>query len=222
MSTIKYKVVNKEGKEVGTVDLDARVFQAPDNENLVHDVVVWQLNKRRAGTHSSQTRTMMEGGGRKPWRQKGTGRARAGSNNSPLWVGGAVTFGPQPRDYTSRVTKRTRRQALASVLSDKVRQSTLVVLDSFGLEKPRTKDMASILGSVCAEKTKALVVLPSTEGGDDKQIAVAKSSHNLTGVKAIPVEGINVYDVLNHKYLVCTKDAVASLQDRLLGGSVVE
>lgn len=213
MESIEYKVVDMSGKQTGTVALDSRIFQAPILEHLVHDVVVWQRNKKRAGTAAAQVRSEMEGGGRKPWKQKGTGRARAGSNISPVWVGGAVVFGPQPRDYTTRVSRRSRKQALTSVLSEKVKTETLVVLDDIVLSGMRTKEIASLLSSVGAGEKKSLIVLKGD--GDERETVIEKSARNIPGVKILPVAGLNVYDLLNHKYLVCTKDGIQNLQEQI-------
>ena len=213
MESIEYKVVDMQGRPAGTVALDKRVFEAPIQEHLVHEVVVLQRNKKRSGTHNALTRTEMEGGGRKPWKQKGTGRARSGSNISPLWVGGAVTFGPSPRDYTTRVSKRTRRQALASVLTDKVKNETLVVIDALSLSDIKTKEIATVLKNVGASDARTVILVNGQEG----DVVIEKSSRNIKGVKTLGVQGVNVYDLLNHKYLVCTKEGVQSLQQRLTG-----
>lgn len=213
MESIEYKVVDQSGRQTGTVALDARIFQAPIDEHMVHGVVVWQRAKQRSGTHATQTRTMMEGGGKKPWKQKGTGRARHGSNISPLWVGGAVTFGPHPRNYETRVTKRAKAQALRSALSDKVAQANLVIIDDLKLPAMKTKEMVSVLQSVGASDGRSLILLDGKrEEGNE---IVAKSSRNIAGVKALTIDGLNVYDVLNHKYLICTKQDILSLQEKL-------
>ena len=213
MESIEYKVVDMQGRQTGTVALDKRVFDAPILEHIVHDVVVWQRNKRRSGTHNAMTRTEMEGGGRKPWKQKGTGRARQGSNISPLWVGGAVTFGPSPRDYTTRVSKRSRKQAMTAVLTDKVKNETLVVLDSMSLSDIKTKEVVSLLKNVGASEGRSVILI----GNGDANGVIAKSSRNIDGVTTLEVKGVNVYDLLNHKYLVCTKEGIQSLQERLVG-----
>ncbi len=207
MESIEYKVVDMTGRQTGTVALDPNIFQAPILEHLVHEVVVWQRAKARSGTHSTFTRSTMPGGGRKPHKQKGTGRARQGSNISPLLVGGAVTFGPHPRDYTKRVSKRTRAQALTSVLSDKVKNETLVVVDDMPVSAPKTKTIITMLQSIGAVKGRSLILT--------QEEAVEKSSRNIPGVKTLSVGGLNVYDLLNHKYLVCTKAGIESLQQSL-------
>lgn len=207
MESIEYKVVDMTGKQTGTVALDPKIFQAPILEHLVHEVVAAQRAKSRSGTHATLTRTKMLGGGRKPYKQKGTGRARQGSNISPLLVGGAVTFGPQPRDYTKRVSKRSRAQALTSVLSEKVKNETLVVLDDISVSAPKTKTMVAMLQNVGAVGGRSLILT--------QEAAVEKSSRNIPGVKTLAMGGINVYDLLNHKYLVCTKAGIESLQQSL-------
>ncbi|NMC61625.1 MAG: 50S ribosomal protein L4 [SAR324 cluster bacterium] len=213
MESIEYKVVDTKGKPKGTVALDAKVFQAPVLEHLVHDVVVWQLAKRRSGTHSTLTRSMMLGGGKKPYKQKGTGNARRGSNISPLLVGGAVTFGPHPRDYKTRITKRSRLQALTSVLTEKVKESQLVVLDDLKLSRIKTKEITELLKNIGAEKGRSLILLKGN--GDEGEKVIEKSSRNIAGVKTLSVSGINVYDLLYYKYLICSKEGIQALQERL-------
>lgn len=227
MEPLDYKVIDLEGKEVGKVALNPNVFNAPIVEHIVHDVVVWQLAKRRAGTHSAQRIGDMEGGGAKPWRQKGTGRARCGTNNSPLWVGGAKIHAPHPREYGGRITQRTRRQALASALSDRVGQSGLIVLDSLHVDGIKTKEFTTLLKNIGLKKIglkkigvsaeNVLLVLPSEAGAADK---ISKSCRNIPGVTALSVEGVNVYDILRHKFLVCTKEAVSALEKRVSAESV--
>lgn len=215
MESIEYKVVDSKGKQKGSVALDPRVFQATVREHLVHDVVVWQRAKQRSGTHATKTRSIMLGGGRKPYKQKGTGgNARRGSNISPLLVGGAVTFGPHPRDYTTRVSKRSRFQALVSVLTEKVKDSTLVVIDDLKFSNIKTKHMMEVLQNVGAASSRSLVLLKGS--GDKNEVLIEKSARNLQGVKLMGLDGINVYDLLNHKYLVCTKEVIQALQERLV------
>ncbi|GAF25695.1 ribosomal protein L4 [Moorella thermoacetica Y72] len=199
---------NIQGQQVGEVDLDDSVFGGEVNEAVLHDVVVMQLASRRRGTAATRGWADVSGGGRKPWRQKGTGRARAGSIRSPLWRGGAVIFGPQPRDYGYRLPKKVRRLALRSALASKVRDGNIIVLDELKMEKPRTKDMAHILKNLNAEN-KALVVTATREPN------VELSARNLPGVRFLTSDGINVYDLLAHDKLVITKDAVARVQEVL-------
>jgi large subunit ribosomal protein L4 len=204
------KVLTLEGKEVGTIELNPEVFGVTPNESLVHDTVRWQLARRRSGTHQALTRSMMRGGGKKPYKQKGTGRARAGSNISPLWVGGASVHGPLPRDYDYRLPKRTRRQALASVLSDKVLNSKLVVVDELSLKEAKTKLMAAALDKVGVAARNAAIIVSST---DD---LVAKASRNLPKVIALTPNAANVYDLLRHDFLVISKDGVKAIEERVL------
>lgn len=209
MDNLNYKVVNSSGKEVGQLALDRDIFAAPINESLVHDVVVWQLAKRRRGTHSTLTKGVMEGSRKKPWKQKGSGKARAGTAQSPLWVGGAVAHGPHPRDYTSRLSKRTRRQALASVLSQKVRDQRLVILEDFGVKEGKTKEIVKTLSNVAAGARGVVIVAP-------KEATLAeRAARNLSKVITLEVGGVNVYDLLRHDYLVCSKDSVGALVSRL-------
>ena len=186
---------------------------------LVHAVVTWQRGKRRAGSHSTLNRARMEGGGRKPYRQKGTGNARAGTNISPVWVGGAVAHGPTPRSYKTRVTKRTRRQALNAVLADKVKSGTFIVLESLVVPDGKTKSMVSILNSVGVKEVGkeggATLLLSKEEHGDAKNGAV-RASRNIPGITTLSVDGANVYDLVNRKNLICTKSAIEALQERIL------
>lgn len=211
MEAIKQKVLNLEGKEVGSVDLDPEVFGVKPAKGLVHETVVWQLAKRRAGTHSTLNRKRMTGGGRKPYRQKGTGNARAGTRNSPVWVGGAVAHGPTPRSYLSRLSKRSRRQALAAALSSKVSSSQLIVVDSLTPKTPKTKEMAGAFSKLGVLGSKVTLVVP--ESGDVAQLA----SRNISGVRVLKIGGVNVYDVLNGTYLVCEQADIAALTSRVKG-----
>lgn len=210
MESISQKVTGADGAEVGSIELDPIVFDSFISEDLVHATVRWQLSKRRAGTHSVLTRTMMKGGAKKPWKQKGTGRARAGSSISPHWVGGAVVHGPQPRDYTTRVTKRARRQALVSVLSNKRAAGKLIIVDSFPItEERRTKSFVAFLKTIGLEDRSALLIL------DEGNKALELASRNVAKVLPISVEGVNVYDLLRHDYLVMTKEGLQRLQERI-------
>lgn len=211
MEALTWKVLNMQGKEVGTIDLDPEVFAAPLKKDLVHETVRWQLNKRRAGTHSAKTRTLKEGGKKKPWKQKGTGRARAGSSVSPLWVGGASIHGPLPHKYISRLPKRTRRQAMAAVLSAKVKQQQLVVLDDLSIKSGKTKDMAAVLEKIGVAGKKAALVLSKSD------VNVQRSSRNLKNFLSADVGAINVYDLMRHAYLISTKEGILGLQARVKG-----
>ncbi|NDC38030.1 MAG: 50S ribosomal protein L4 [Proteobacteria bacterium] len=206
------RVLNLDGKEVGTLELNPEVFGVTPNESLVHDTVRWQLARRRSGTHQALTRSMMRGGGKKPFRQKGTGRARAGSIISPLWVGGASVHGPLPRDYDYRLPKRTRRQALASVLSDKVQNSKLVIVDELNLKEAKTKVMAKTLDNVGVAGRNATIIVHS------QQDSVAKASRNLPKVVTLTPTAANVYDLLRHDFIVISKDGVKAIEERVLRG----
>ncbi|MBR4529257.1 MAG: 50S ribosomal protein L4 [Lachnospiraceae bacterium] len=208
-------VYNMEGKEVGTIELSDAIFGAEVNEHLVHLAVVQYLADQRQGTQKAKTRAEVSGGGRKPWRQKGTGHARQGSTRSPQWTGGGVVFAPVPRDYNFKMNKKEKRAALRSALSDKVANSSLIVLEDLTLEEVKTKKFAEILKNLKVEK-KALVV---TEGNDDK---VRLSARNLPQVRTafITSDGankssstINVYDIMNANTLILTKDAVAKIEE---------
>ncbi|RMG42789.1 MAG: 50S ribosomal protein L4 [Candidatus Dadabacteria bacterium] len=199
------------GKEVDSLELDPAVFAAKVNEGLVYQTVRWQLAKRRSGTHSTLTRGDMKGGGRKPWRQKGSGRARAGSNTSPVWVGGGVAHGPKPRSYNSRLSRRLRRQALASVLTDRQREGRITVLDRLEVESGKTRDFKNMLdqlGVDCARGV--LVVLP------EKDEKVWRAGRNIPGVTLLPVEGANVYDLMRRGHVLTTRAAIEALQQRVL------
>jgi large subunit ribosomal protein L4 len=209
VEAVKYKVLNMKGEEVGSMDLDSTVFGAEILASIVHQTVRWQRAKARAGTHATLTKGMMKGGNRKPWKQKHTGRARAGSNTSPLWVGGAKAHGPQPRSHEFRLSKRTRKQALASVLSDKVKKNTLIVLDELKLSSGKTKEMVAVLKTLGLGAKKLTVVLPAKEAN------VWRGSSNIRNVLALPASGVNVYDLLRYPYLISTKDGVRAIEKKV-------
>lgn len=198
-------VYNIEGKEVGTIDLSDAVFGVEVNEHLVHMAVVSQLANKRQGTQKAKTRSEVSGGGRKPWRQKGTGHARQGSTRSPQWTGGGVVFAPKPRDYSIKLNKKERRLAIKSALTTKVNESKLIVLDSFELDEIKTKKFVAVMNNLKAEK--ALVVL------NEKNDNVIKSANNVPTVKTALTNTINVYDILKYDTLVLTQDAVATIQE---------
>ena len=206
MESISYGIVDSAGAHSGTVALSSRVFGSVVSEVAIHATVVWQLSKRRAGTHSALERSAMKGGGKKPFRQKGTGRARAGSSISPLWVGGAVVHGPRPRSYEKSLNKKVRLAALTGVLTDVVSTRRLVVVDSFDCCSGKTKQGAALLKGVGAGSKSVLVVVSSLED------AANYSFRNLPGVSVLAVEGINVYDVLRHKAVVMSRESVSRLQ----------
>ena len=198
-------VYNMEGNEVGTMELNDAVFGVEINEHLVHLAVVRQLANKRQGTQKAKTRSEVSGGGRKPWRQKGTGHARQGSIRAPQWTGGGVVFAPVPRDYEVKMNKKERRAALKSALTSKVQDNKLVVVDSLALAEAKTKEMQKVLTNLKADK--ALVVT----AGDDQNVVL--SARNIADVQTATVSTINVYDVMKHNTVVVTKDAVASIEE---------
>lgn len=202
----KVPVYNVSGEQVGEIELSDSVFGITPNEHVMHEAVVMQLASQRRGTHDVKNRSEVSGGGRKPWRQKGTGRARQGSIRAPQWVGGGTVFGPTPRSYAYKLPKKVRRLALKSALSTKVNSQSIIVLDELNLSMPKTKEMVRILQNIKADK-KALVVGLETQGN------VALSARNIPGVKYVDATGINVYDLLYHDSLVITKDAVAKVEE---------
>jgi len=203
MATVS--VVNMEGKEVGTIDLSDAIFGVEVNEHLVHLAVVQQLANLRQGTQKAKTRAEVSGGGRKPWRQKGTGHARQGSTRSPQWKGGGVVFAPVPRDYSFKLNKKEKRAALKSALTSKVQDSKLIVVDELKLDEIKTKRFAEILNNIKAEK--ALVVMK------EKDENVILSARNIPDTKTALTGTINVYDVMNAGTVVLTKDAVANIEE---------
>ena len=198
-------VYNMEGNEVGTMELNDAVFGVEINEHLVHLAVVRQLANNRQGTQKAKTRSEVSGGGRKPWRQKGTGHARQGSIRAPQWTGGGVVFAPVPRDYEVKMNKKERRAALKSALTSKVQENKLVVVDSLALAEAKTKEMQKVLTNLKADK--ALVVTAD----DDQKLVL--SERNIADVQTATVNTINVYDVMKHNTVVVTKDAVASIEE---------
>ncbi len=202
------KVFNIEGKEVGQIELNEEIFGIEPNESVVHEAVVMQMASMRRGTSGTKHRGEVRGGGRKPWKQKGTGRARVGTIRSPLWRGGAIVFGPKPRDYSYNIPKKKRRLALKSVLSDKALTDNIIVLDTLSMEQPKTKDMIKIL-SALNNVGKALVVTA------DEDYNVGRSLSNLPGISYTTSEGLNVYDVINHDKLIITQEAVAKTEEVL-------
>ncbi|MCI1931300.1 MAG: 50S ribosomal protein L4 [Clostridia bacterium] len=199
------KVLNMSGAEVGTISLNDDIFGIEANEHAMHMAVISYLANQRQGTQSTKTRAEVSGGGRKPWRQKGTGRARQGSIRSPQWKGGGVVFAPKPRDYTMRLNKKLKRLALKSALSTKVAEEKIIVLDELTLSEVKTKEMANVLANINAGK--ALVVM------DGSNTNVILSARNIPEVKTAAVNTINVYDILKYNTLVLTKDAVAKIQE---------
>ena len=198
-------VYNIEGKEVGTIDLSDAVFGVEVNEHLVHMAVVSQLANKRQGTQKAKTRSEVSGGGRKPWRQKGTGHARQGSTRSPQWTGGGVVFAPTPRDYTIRLNKKEKRAALRSALTSRVQDNKFIVVDELKFDEIKTKKFQNVMDNL--KVSKALVVL-----ADNDQNTVL-SARNIAGVKTSQVGSINVYDILKYNTVVATKAAVASIEE---------
>lgn len=198
-------VYNMEGKEVGKIDLNDAVFGVEIDEHLVHLAVVAQLANKRQGTQKAKTRSEVSGGGRKPWRQKGTGHARQGSTRSPQWKGGGVVFAPVPRDYTIRLNKKEKRAALKSALTSRVQENKFIVVDELKLDEIKTKRFQAVLDSLGVSK--ALVVV-----GDDSDNVVI-SARNIPTVKTAYVNTINVYDILKYNTVVATKTAVAGIEE---------
>ena len=198
-------VYNMEGKEVGTIELNDAVFGAPVNEHLVHMAVVQQLANNRQGTQKAKTRSEVSGGGRKPWRQKGTGHARQGSIRAPQWKGGGVVFAPVPRDYSFKLNKKEKRAALKSVLTDKVLNGNLVVVDELKLDEIKTKRFTEVMNNL--KVTSGLVVI--AENNEN----IVLSARNVADIDTTLVNTINVYDVLNAKTLVLTKESVAKIEE---------
>ncbi|MDF1544293.1 MAG: 50S ribosomal protein L4 [bacterium] len=201
------KVYNQEGKEVGSVDLKDEVFGVEPKESLVHQYIVNYLARQRQGNASTKTRTDVRGGGRKPWRQKGTGRARAGTTRSPLWRGGGTVFGPQPRSYGSKLPQKMKRQALQSILSDKAARECIRVVDEIKFEKPRTQDMVNVISKLELDGKKCLVL----EEGVNKSLEL--SCRNLQKVLFTRASLANGYDMLNADILVITKAGLEKVQE---------
>ena len=201
----KVSVYNMEGKEVGTMDLNDSIFAVEINEHLVHMAVVQQLANNRQGTQKAKTRSEVSGGGRKPWRQKGTGHARQGSIRAPQWTGGGVVFAPTPRDYSFKLNKKEKRAALKSVLTSAVNENKFIVVDELKFDSIKTKDFAKVLTNLNVEK--ALVVLDS----NDKNVVM--SAKNIPTVKTALTSTINVYDILKYNTVVVTKAAVDQIQE---------
>ncbi len=203
-------ICNSRKEEVGEIELNDEVFDVPIKSHLLHEVVSMQLAKRRAGTASTKGRSEVRGGGRKPWRQKGTGRARAGTRSSPLWRGGGVAFGPKPREFTPKVSRKIRKQALKMALSAKFKENQMVVLDGFHLTEIKTKAVVELLDVFGVESV--LVVIP------ERDEVLERSARNVPHTKVLRSEGLNVYDILRYRHLMLMKDAVPKIEAALLGG----
>ncbi len=202
------EVLNTENKKVGEVELNEALFGLEVKKHILHDVVKMQLANRRAGTASTKTRTEVSGGGAKPYRQKGTGRARAGTNRSPLWRGGGVTFGPKPRDYSYKLPRKVRKLGVRMALSARFAENNMVVLDGFDLADIKTKQFVDVMKKLNIEN--GLIVIP------EKNENLEKSSRNVQGYKVIRADGINVYDILLHRRLVLLQPCLGQLEERLL------
>lgn len=204
MSTMK--VLNMAGAEVGTVELNDAIFGIEPNQTVVHEVVKNHLANCRQGTQSALTRAEVSGGGKKPWRQKGTGHARQGSTRAPQWTHGGIVFAPKPRDYSYNVNKKIKRLALKSVLSAKAAEGKIIVVDSIAMDAPKTREFAAFLNAVKAED-KAYIVMPEVAAN------VVKSARNIPGIVTTTATILSVYDILNAKYLVVDKDALAKIEE---------
>jgi len=196
---------NQEGKQVGDIQLNDNVFGVEVNQDALHQVVVALLANKRQGTQSAKTRAEVRGGGIKPWRQKGTGRARQGSIRAPQWIKGGIVFAPKPRDYRMSVPKSMRKVAMTSALTSKVQDNEMLVLESLAFDAPKTKSMVEVLKAFDAKKT-LIITAESNE-------VLYKSARNITDVKIMPVNNINVYDLLNCDKLIITKDAVSKIEE---------
>src|SRR6056297_3115700 len=204
--TMKY---NSKGEKTAEIDLSDDIFDIEINKEVVHQVVTAQLAKVRSGTASTKTRSEVRGGGRKPWRQKGTGRARHGSIRSPLWVGGGITFGPKPRSYNKKVNKKMKRIALKSVLTDKIQNESVMILDEFNMDEIKTKKMASLLEDLNLSDKKVLIILP------EKDENIYLSARNLPRVKTLVLDGLNTYDLLNNEVILMSEEAVRKIEEVL-------
>lgn len=199
-------ILNMSGQQVGEMELSENIFGAEINQDVVFEVVKNILANKRQGTQSAKTRSEVRGGGRKPWKQKGTGRARAGSSRQPNWVGGGVIFAPKPRDYRYKLNKKVKRLAMKSVLTSKVVENEIIVLDTLTFDAPKTKDMMTVLKNVNAKK-KSLIVM------SEKDSNVVKSANNIPGVCTALVNTLNVYDILNYDSFIITKEAVKLVEE---------
>lgn len=205
MSTVN--IVNIKNESVGAIELNDDIFNREVKEHILHDVVRMQRAARRSGNACTKTRVEVSGGGRKPWRQKGTGRARSGSNTSPLWRGGGVAFGPKPRDYSMKINRKVRQQAVSMAMSARFQEGNLVVLDDFTLERIKTKDFVGVMNTLNIGN--GLIVI------DNAPENLLRSSSNVNGYKVLSSEGLNVYDILLHQKLILVQPVIESLEKRL-------
>jgi large subunit ribosomal protein L4 len=199
-------VKNIENKNAGTITLSEELFSARGKDTLMHEAVINYLANQRQGTAATKTRGLVRGGGKKPYRQKGTGRARAGSNRSPIWKGGGTVFGPSPRDYSYKMPKKARKRALYAAIAEKIKDDQLVVIDNLSIKEPKTKEMIGIMGTLGLDKGSLLIVLKETDRN------VLLSARNIPGVRVMRAGDLHVYDVLSSDRLLSTKDAMESLQ----------
>jgi large subunit ribosomal protein L4 len=202
-------VLNQKGEKIDSMDLEDSIFNAEIREDLVQQVVVWQLAKRRSGTACTKTRGQVRGGGKKPWRQKGTGRARAGTSRSPIWTGGGTVFGPAPRSYATSLPKKVRKAALISALSSKLQSDRLTVVDNIELPDPKTRLFAETVSALGLASDKALFVTPIRDE------SLIRSSRNIYKVLVLPTEGLNVYDLLKFDRLVLLRSSIPKIVERL-------
>ena len=203
-------VLSAQREKVGEILLPAVISEQPQREHLLFEIVRMQLANRRSGTAATKTRAQVRGGGRKPWRQKGTGRARAGSNRSPVWVGGATVFGPQPRSYAYRMPRSARKTALRAALAQKLRQDEVVVIDAIQFDEPKTKQMVALLAQLEMGDSVLLILA-------DVDANVQKSARNLPGIKVLLSQGLNVYDLLRYRKVLVTQAAMQQISERLGG-----
>jgi len=208
----KVPVLDMKGSKVGELELSENTFGAEIRPDIMHEMVRVQLANRRQGTQSAQTRAEVRGGGKKPWRQKGTGRARHGSSRSPQWTHGGVAFAPKPRDYTMSINRRVKRMAMKSALSSKVVDEQLMVLDNLDISEAKTKEMAKVFNDLKVAK-KAVLVLPCKDASLAGQEKVERATRNLPGVKMLYPNTLNVYDILNCDHFIILKDAVAQVEE---------
>lgn len=206
MAMLQVSVVDLNNNKVGSVDLDEKIFGQTVNTALLHEAVTMDLNNRRHGTHATKTRGLVSGGGKKPWRQKGSGRARAGSIRSPLWVGGGTIFGPLPRDYSYRMPKKKSRLALYSALSLKLKENTLIVTDSLGIKDGKTREVVSVLQRLNAVDSALIVCEQENE-------ALYRGGRNLPGVNIVDIRQLNVYDLMRYKNLIISKEDIERLTE---------
>lgn len=207
---MNYKVYDMKGAEAGTIELNEGIFAVPVNPIVIHEAVKQYLANQRQGTQSTLTRTEVRGGGRKPWRQKGTGRARQGSIRAPQWTHGGVALGPKPRSYRITMNKKAKRLALKSAFSSKVAAEEFIVVDSLAFDAPKTKKMVEVLAALNAAGKKALIVVDAKSDAND---IVISSARNIEGVKTLYVNTLNVYDIIKHDVLIMTKDAVNKTEE---------